>query len=192
MKGVHIAIFASGNGTNAEKIIQYFQGHPQIKIAAVFTNKPDAGVCHVAQKWGIPLTVFTRDEFYNTGIVSLQLAAYGVSYIVLAGFLWLIPPSLIQQFPNKIINIHPALLPKYGGKGMYGMHVHQAVANGGEKETGITIHLVNENYDEGTYVLQKKVELTGTESPEQIADMVHQLEYTYFAPAIETWLQSIY
>jgi phosphoribosylglycinamide formyltransferase-1 len=192
MKGAHIAIFASGNGTNAERIIQHFLGHQDVEVVAVFTNKAEAGVCQVAQKWNIPVTVFTRDDFYKTGAVNQKLKSAGVSHIVLAGFLWLVPAALIQQYPNKIINIHPALLPKYGGKGMYGMHVHQAVAGAGEKETGITIHLVNENYDEGKYLLQKKVELTGAETPEKIADLVHELEYTYFPPTVDTWLTTHY
>ncbi len=192
MKCIHIAIFASGNGSNADKIIQYFEGNEHIKVAAIFTNKKDAGVVELAEKRGLPVHIFTKEDFYESKSLIEKLQQAEVTHIVLAGFLWLIPAYFIQAYEDKIINIHPALLPKYGGKGMYGVHVHKAVKQANEKETGITIHLVNENYDEGKYLEQKKVELDGTESAEEIAKKVQMLEHRYFPETIEKWINGSY
>ena len=192
METATIAIFASGAGTNAEKIIRYFKGHPSIRVGVICTNRPQAKVLELASKEGINHQVFTKSDFYEPGFVSKQLADLHVTHIVLAGFLWLIPADLVKTYSNKIINIHPALLPQYGGKGMYGMYVHQAVQAAGEKETGITIHLVNEVYDDGRVLLQQKVQLNGTETAEEIALKVQELEHRYFAPTIEKWILNNY
>lgn len=192
MKNSHIAIFASGNGSNADRIIQYFEGNEHINVAAIFTNKKEAGVVELAEKKGIPVHIFTREDFYESRSVIESLKKLEVTHIVLAGFLWLIPANFIKAYEAKIINIHPALLPKFGGKGMYGIHVHKAVKLANEKETGITIHLVNENYDEGKYLEQRRVELNGTESAEEIAKKVQGLEHRYFPESIEKWINGAY
>lgn len=180
----NIVIFASGSGTNAENIINHFKKSTRVKVVKVFCNNSDAKVFERCERLDIPCIflkkedLFSSDEFLST----LKTTA---DYIILAGFLLKIPERLIKAFPNKIINIHPALLPKYGGKGMYGMHIHQAVKANNEIETGITIHYVNENYDEGKIIFQKKVALTPEDSPEQIADKIHFLEQHYFPRVIE-------
>lgn len=184
-----IAIFASGSGTNAEAIMKHFRHHKNIQVAALLSNKPDAFALERARKFNVPTLVFNRKQFYETDQVLIWLQQHQITHIVLAGFLWLIPESLIRTYPGRIINIHPALLPKYGGKGMYGAHVHCAVKEAGEKETGITIHLVNEKYDEGKILLQARVPLDGTETPEQIAEKVHELEYRHYPDVIEKWVQ---
>ncbi|MCS6820547.1 MAG: phosphoribosylglycinamide formyltransferase [Microscillaceae bacterium] len=181
----NIAIFASGTGSNAEKIIQYFQEKRTAQVVLVLSNKPQAPVLEKAQRLGVPTYVFDRKTFYETEQIREILEKNKIDWIVLAGFLWLVPPYLIKQFPEKIINIHPALLPKYGGKGMYGMHVHEAVVRNKEKETGITIHYANENFDEGKVIFQAKCEVLPYDTPESIAQKVHQLEYTWFAPILE-------
>jgi phosphoribosylglycinamide formyltransferase-1 len=185
-----LAIFASGSGTNAEAIIRYFKNHASVAVVAVFSNKPDAYVLERAQKHGIPAFVFTRQQLYQEEGVLRQLLDLNVTHIVLAGFLWLIPSPILTAYRGRIINIHPALLPKFGGKGMYGMHVHRAVQQAGEKETGITIHLVNERYDEGKILLQARIPLSGSETAEEIAQKVHELEYRHYAPVIEKWVQN--
>ncbi|WP_143959555.1 phosphoribosylglycinamide formyltransferase [Litoribacter populi] len=182
-----IAILASGSGTNAEKIIQYFQNSEKAKVAVVASNKKDAFVLERAKKYGIPTFDFGKPDL-EEGLVGDQLAKMHIDLIVLAGFLLKIPDQLIQDFPDQIINIHPALLPKYGGKGMYGMKVHEAVKEKGEKETGITIHYVNERYDEGRVIFQENVEVTEEDSPEDIANKVHALEHKYFPKVIESLL----
>ncbi|MCX7638137.1 MAG: phosphoribosylglycinamide formyltransferase [Cyclobacteriaceae bacterium] len=184
-----IAIFASGSGTNAEAIMKHFRSHPQIAVAALLSNKADAYALERARKLNVPTMVFNRKQFYETGEVSAWLQQRGITHLVLAGFLWLIPESLIHAYLGRIINIHPALLPKYGGKGMYGLHVHRAVKEAGERETGITIHLVNEKYDDGKILLQARVPLDGSETPEEIAGKVHELEYRYYPDVIEKWVQ---
>jgi len=192
METDNIAIFASGNGSNAQRIVDYFIGIPEVRIQAIFTNKKDAGVIEIANNMDIPVVIFSKDDFYKSDMVLQKLREFEITHIVLAGFLWLIPPGLIDAYRNKIINIHPALLPKFGGKGMYGRHVHEAVKAANERETGITIHLVNENYDEGKYILQKKIELTGLETPEEIAQKVQALEHEYFPQTIERWVSYYY
>lgn len=180
-----IAIFASGSGTNAEAIMQHFRNHPSAEVALILSNKADAYVLERAKKYEVPTKVFNRAAFKDTNEVVALLQAENISLIVLAGFLWLIPEQMVRAFPNQIINIHPALLPKYGGKGMYGMRVHEAVKAAGEMETGITIHYVNEAYDEGQIIEQAKCEVLSQDSPEDIAQKIHQLEHQYFPKVIE-------
>jgi phosphoribosylglycinamide formyltransferase 1 len=183
-----IAIFASGSGTNAENIMNYFAKSEIIKVAIVLSNKPDAYVLERAKKKGVDSFVFTRTEFYDSEIVDEVMEKKSIDYIVLAGFLWLMPERLIQKFRRRIINIHPALLPKYGGKGMYGMRVHEAVIANNEKESGITVHDVNENYDEGKIIFNATCKIEPGETPETLAAKIHQLEYKYFPSTIEKWI----
>ena len=187
-KDINLAIFASGGGTNAENICNFFTKNDSIKVAQIFSNRPDAYVLERAKQLEVPSTVFSRSDFQDHGFVKkLQ----GIDYVILAGFLWLIPKYLIDAFPNKIINIHPALLPKFGGKGMYGDRVHQAVIDAGEKESGITIHLVNERYDEGEILFQARCEVTQGDTPSSLASKIHQLEYTHFPQVISSYLQEM-
>lgn len=184
-----IVIFASGSGTNAENIIKYFENKEIAAVVAVFTNNSNAGVIERAQKFKVPIEIFSKTDFFENNFIQ-KIFSFKPDFIVLAGFLLKLPESLVQAFPNKIINIHPALLPKYGGKGMYGMNVHRAVVENKEKETGITIHYVNENYDEGAIIFQKKVALLITDTPEVVAEKIHELEQKHFPTAIEDLLAS--
>ena len=179
-----IVIFASGSGTNAENIIKYFQKNNVANVVRVLSNKKDAKVLDRANSLNISYMYFSRNDFYDSDKV-LNLLEEEADFIVLAGFLWRVPENIIKMFSSKIVNIHPALLPKYGGKGMYGMHVHNAVIANNEKETGITIHYVNEHYDEGAVILQKKVSVDESDTPESIAKKIHKLEYKYFPKVIE-------
>ena len=179
-----IAIFASGSGSNAENIIQYFAQKPQFCVKSVFCNVPDAYVLERAKKYRIPSFVFNREEFRNPDKVFRQLQEQEIDFIVLAGFLWLMPSFITAAWPNKIVNIHPALLPAYGGKGMYGHHVHEAVIAAGEKESGITIHYVNDHYDQGAIIFQAKGPVLPTDTPDDLAARVHELEYRYFPQII--------
>lgn len=183
-----IALFASGSGTNVENIAQYFKGHPFIEVSLILSNKKDAYVLERAKKLNIPSIIFNQHQFNETAEIVDRLKADKIDLVVLAGFLWLIPDSLITAFPNRIINIHPALLPKYGGKGMYGGKVHEAVVSNHEKESGITIHFVNKEYDKGTILFQAKVEILPTDSPDNVAYKVHALEYEHFPKEIERLL----
>jgi len=187
----HIAIFASGNGTNAQRIVEYFIDSVKVNICRIYSNKPDALVLKRAANFGIPTTVFSRYDFYHSDEILHLLEVEKIDLIVLAGFLWLIPENLLKAFPNRIINIHPALLPKYGGKGMYGMRVHEAVIKSGDKKSGITIHLVNEKYDEGRIIRQVKCPVLPDDTPESLATKVHALEYQYFPRVIENVLSNI-
>lgn len=182
-----LALLASGNGTNAEAIMQYFQHHPDIQVALVLTNNPDAFVLQRARKFNVPTRIFTRDQFRDGDVLS-WLRDENITHLVLAGFLWLIPTTLINAFPDRILNIHPALLPRHGGKGMFGDRVHEAVKAAGDKESGITIHLVNERFDEGKIIFQASCPVTPADTPQTIAGKVHQLEYKHFAPVIERWV----
>tara|TARA_B100001059_G_C17708699_1_gene514230 strand:+ start:343 stop:921 length:579 start_codon:yes stop_codon:yes gene_type:complete len=179
-----IVIFASGSGTNAENIIKYFKNTKTAEVTIVFCNNEHAAVFEKCKKLKTPCTLFNKNEFYSSKII-LNILKKEADYIVLAGFLWKIPQNIIDSFPNKILNIHPALLPKYGGKGMYGMHIHRAVKKQKETETGITIHKVNENYDEGTILFQAKTELSVNDTPETIANKIHILEQNHFPKVIE-------
>jgi phosphoribosylglycinamide formyltransferase-1 len=183
-----IVVFASGSGTNAENIIKYFVGSESGTVVAVFTNNPTAKVIERAKNHEIQIEVFSKEELIE-GEVLHKINRIKPDLIVLAGFLLKFPQNIIVSYPNKIINIHPALLPKYGGKGMYGMNVHKAIVENKEKETGISIHYVNENYDEGGVVFQKKVTLTGSESPEDIAERIHELEREFFPKVIAGLLE---
>jgi len=187
---IRLAIFASGGGSNADKICEYFHQHSGISVACIVSNKANAGVRDIASKHHVPFEYLTNDEFAEGQEVIKTCKSHQVDAIILAGFLRKIPISLIKAFSNRIINIHPALLPKYGGKGMYGRHVHQAVYDSKEKTSGPTIHLVNENYDEGAILFQAEVELTSGDQPKEIAKKVLQLEHKYYAPVIEEYLQS--
>jgi phosphoribosylglycinamide formyltransferase-1 len=181
----HIAIFASGAGSNAAKIIDYFRHHTDIRISLIVSNKPGAGVLDIAQEAGIPTLLIEKEAFFRGSAYLDALKEKGISFIVLAGFLWKIPVALVRAYPGRIINIHPALLPKYGGKGMYGRFVHEAVVGAKETETGITIHYVDELYDHGQVIFQEKVALTPDDTPETVAQKVHQLEHAHFPVIIE-------
>lgn len=180
-----IAIFASGSGSNAERIFEYFKENPALRISGIYTNNPSAGVIARAQRLGVHCRIFSRQEFSQSDVLLKELQAEGVDFIILAGFLWLIPAAYVQAFPNKIVNIHPALLPKYGGKGMYGAKVHEAVVAAGEKESGITIHFVNEHYDEGQIIFQASCVLDENETADTLAAKIHELEYSHFPRIIE-------
>lgn len=184
-KIIQIALFASGSGTNVENIAKYFDGRTTAKPVCVLCNKPDAFVLERAKRLGLDSMTFNRADFNDGKRIMEYLNKYKVDMIVLAGFLWLVPQYLIDAYPSRIVNIHPALLPKFGGKGMYGMHVHEAVKQSGETETGITIHLIDGNYDQGSTVFQAKVQVSPTDSPDDIATKVHALEYEYYPKVIE-------
>lgn len=186
-----IAIFASGSGTNAEKIMSFFQYHELGEVALVLSNKPDAYVLERAGKFNVPTHVFDREQFYRSTEVIDLMANTGVSLVVLAGFLWLVPEALIRAFPDRMINIHPALLPDYGGKGMYGKYVHEAVIRNQEKESGISIHYVNEVYDDGRIIRQEKCEVKPDDTPESLAQRIHLLEHRFYPLVIEDLLQGL-
>ena len=180
-----IAIFASGSGSNAENIAGYFENSTIARVEAIYCNNPKAPVIQRAARLNIPLVLFDREEFYAEETVLRDLQSRKIDLIVLAGFLWLVPGNLTRAFSGKIVNIHPALLPKFGGKGMYGMAVHEAVIEAGEKESGITIHLIDEVYDRGKILLQVKCPVMPGDTPEALAERVHQLEYEHYPKAIE-------
>ncbi len=197
---IHIAIFASGAGTNARKIIEYFEKRTAgssvnatgaksaaIKVSLIVCNVPGAGVLEIAKEKGIPSLIINKTDFNATGYVeSLQNA--DINFIVLAGFLWKVPEVLVRAYPKAIINIHPALLPNYGGKGMYGARVHEAVIAAGEKQSGITIHWVNEHYDEGAIIFQAKCSIDANDTADTLANKIHALEHAHYAPTIENLL----
>lgn len=187
----NIAIFASGSGTNAECIAKYFNDNPDININLVLTNKPKAGVLERADKLNIPTMVFDRETFYETNKIVDVLISKEIDLIVLAGFLWLVPNNILKKYKNRIVNIHPALLPKFGGKGMYGQHVHQAVIDSGEKKSGITIHYVNEHYDKGQVIFQKEIGVSLNDTPDQLASRIHELEYEYFPKTIKKVIEGL-
>ena len=180
-----IAIFASGSGSNAENIVRYFSGNDEIEIALILSNKKEAFVHERAKKLGVPSYTFSKTEFDEADLILETLQQYNIDFIVLAGFLLKVSPPLLKAFPNRIINIHPALLPKYGGKGMYGDRVHRAVMEAGEKESGISIHYVNEHYDEGAIIFQATCEVLPGDTPGDMARRVHRLEYKHFPEVIE-------
>jgi phosphoribosylglycinamide formyltransferase-1 len=184
-----IVIFASGSGTNAENIIKYFQRTQFAEVVRVLSNKKDAKVLERAKNLAVTANPFTKDELFSEEGILKTLKEIQPDMIVLAGFLLKFPEIILKEFPNKVINVHPALLPKYGGKGMYGNFVHQAVVENNEAETGITIHYVNENYDEGAIISQKRVKLSENDSSEIIAEKVHKLEYEWFPKIIEEVLR---
>lgn len=178
-----IIVFASGSGSNAENIIKYFAETQIAKVVSVFTNNANAKVIERAEKYQVEFEIFTKTELIE-GNVLQKVKLIDPDLIVLAGFLLQFPKNIIEAYPNKIINIHPALLPNYGGKGMYGMHIHRAIVENKEKETGISIHYVNENYDEGAIIFQEKVALTDTDTAEDVAAKIHELEQKHFPEVI--------
>lgn len=184
-----IVLFASGSGTNVENIVNYFKENQKVEITKVYTNNPNAYVIERCNQLGLPCQVFGRKEFSENLLVLEDLKAIEPDLIVLAGFLWLIPADYVEAFPDKIINIHPALLPKYGGKGMYGQRVHEAVVANHESESGITIHYVNERYDEGNIICQAKCTVNSHDSAEDVANKIHTLEYEFFPKTIKELLQ---
>lgn len=184
-----LVVFASGSGTNAENIIKYFESGPLARVSCVLTNKSEAAVLQRCDRLGIPALYFNRHAFRGGAVLNM-VRSENPDLIVLAGFLWKIPAGFIEAFPDRIINIHPALLPKYGGKGMYGNKVHEAVKKNGERETGITIHYVNEQYDEGAIIHQAKTAIDQHDSVEAIAEKVHALEYEHYPRVIEKLLRN--
>ena len=192
MRKKRIAIFASGSGTNAERIMEHFRDHQAAEVAIVLSNKPDAKVLERALKFGVPRRVFNRAVFYDSPEIVDLLQEINIDLVVLAGFLWLIPSGLLKAFEGRIVNIHPALLPRYGGKGMYGLKVHEAVIQNKDKESGITIHLVNEEYDRGEHLLQKKCPVYPDDTPETLAERVHRLEYEYYPRVIEDFVRKTF
>ena len=185
---VKIAIFASGKGSNAEKIIQYFENHKFIHVKLIVSNRVDAGVLNIASQSGIESLVIDKKRFIDTTDYVEMLKNQGITHIVLAGFLWKVPPKLTAAYPNRIINIHPALLPSYGGKGMYGEKVHQAVLTAGDKESGITIHYVDDHYDNGKIIFQKKIEVLPSDTPDSLAEKIHHLEHKHYPAVIKKWV----
>lgn len=180
-----LVVFASGSGTNAQNLIEYFNKGELARVTRVLSNKKDAKVLERAKGLGVPNTYFTRDALYDPKGVLKILQEEHPDLIILAGFLWIFPAHILAEFPNRVINIHPALLPKYGGKGMYGQHVHEAVVANNESETGITIHYVNEKYDEGAIIFQAHTDVDKNDDPTDVAKKVHALEYAYFPKVIE-------
>jgi len=184
----NLIIFASGAGTNAAAIINWFKANGKARVSLIVCNKPQAGVLKIAEKENIPTLLIDKQSIQSAEFVA-TLQSHNPTLIILAGFLWKIPAAMTTAFPDKIINIHPALLPKYGGKGMYGHHVHEAVIAAGEQESGITIHYVNEAYDEGNTIVQAHCPVVAGDTPDSLAARIHQLEHYYFPRVIEFLLQ---
>ncbi len=185
----NLAVFASGAGSNTQKIVDYFRNHPSIRVSLVVSNKPAAGVLQIASHEGIPSLVLEREPFFTSGTYADLLKDQGIGFIVLAGFLWKVPASLIEAFPRQIINIHPALLPKWGGKGMYGNAVHEALLRAGETESGITIHYVDDQYDHGQTILQVRCPVEPADTTETLANRIHALEHYHYPRTIEKLLE---
>lgn len=184
---IRIAVFASGNGSNAINLYNYFKNHPEISFHKIYCNNPNAGIVAKAAELNIPLTLFSREE-WNAESMPEDIKKDKIDYIILAGFLWLVPQKLIQYYPLHILNIYFSLLPKYGGKGMYGAKVHQAIIEHKEKESGISIHLVNEIYDKGTVLFQATTEVSETETAESLAQKIHALEHEHFPVVVEAYI----
>ena len=182
---IKLAILASGNGTNAQRISEYFAKSEQVSVDCIVYNKRNAYVAERAKRLGVPSQYFGRADFYENGKVLQYLKEREIDWVILAGFLWLVPEDILEAFPNRIINIHPALLPNYGGKGMYGHHVHEAVVANKERETGITIHIVDKHYDKGTILFQAKCTVSPEDTPDTVADKIHLLEQEHFPVVIE-------
>ena len=193
---IHFAILASGKGTNAQQIINYFHKEDnrvdgrQVLVSLILCNKPGAGVLEIAEKEKIPLLLIQKEEFFNGSHYLPELNKRKISFLVLAGFLWMIPLALIRAFPDRILNIHPALLPAYGGKGMYGQAVHRAVIAAGEKESGISIHYVDDQYDHGQIFFQARCPVSKEDTPETLAQKIHALEYAHYPEQIARWMES--
>lgn len=186
-----ITIFASGAGSNASRIIDYFRNSTLARVCLVICNKPGAGVISIAEKEGIPVLIIEKERFFKGDGYLPEIRQAGTNLIVLAGFLWKIPQALIDAYPRRIINIHPALLPKYGGRGMYGQYVHESVLNAGEMESGITIHYVDEHYDNGDILFQTACPVLDTDSPESLANRIHQLEHLHYPLVIDDLIKSL-
>tara|TARA_B110000908_G_scaffold77082_1_gene92761 strand:- start:1120 stop:1692 length:573 start_codon:yes stop_codon:yes gene_type:complete len=186
-----LAIFASGSGSNAENICNYFKSTSDIEVGLICTNKPDAFIVKRAEKLNIPVVFITKTELNNFEALHEKLQSEGINMLILAGFLLKLPAIMVENYPNRIINIHPSLLPKYGGKGMYGNKVHKAVLENKEKDSGISVHFVNQNYDEGKIILQKTCPILEGETIDTLAAKIHQLEYKYFPIAIEKTLKKL-
>ena len=187
----NIALFASGNGSNAQKIMAYFKDSNLVHVALLVGNKKEMGAYEKAEEMGVPHLCVNKADFYESNQIVALLRSKEVDFIVLAGFLWLIPAALIQAFPNRIVNIHPALLPNYGGKGMYGHFVHEAVFQAHEKKSGMTIHYVNEKFDEGEIIFQAECELDENDTPATIATKVLSLEHQHYAPVVEKLIKNL-
>ena len=185
-----LAIFASGSGSNAQNICNYFANHPDVKVVLICTNRPDAFIVKRAKKLNIPITFITKTELNNFSGLHKKLQAAKIDIIILAGFLLKLPTIMVEKYPNRILNIHPSLLPKYGGKGMYGNNVYKAVLENKEIESGISIHFVNQNYDEGKIILQEKCSVSANETLETLTVKIHQLEQKYFPFTIEKVLKN--
>lgn len=183
-----LAVFASGAGSNAQQIIKRFRNHPDIQVCLVVSNRPGAGVIGIAQSAGVPVLLIERERFMKGDAYTPELESAGIDVIILAGFLWKVPNRLVEAYRGRILNIHPALLPSHGGKGMYGMHVHESVITSGDKKSGITIHLVDELYDHGTHVFQTAIDITPSETAESLAARIHELEHRYFPAVIEKFV----
>lgn len=188
LKTKNIAVFASGAGSNAKKIIEHFTNNSTVRVALIVCNNPQAGVLNIAADNNIPVVMVNRKGFVEDTITLNELQLHNIDLIVLAGFLWMVPKYLIEAYPNSIINIHPALLPKYGGKGMYGENVHKAVIEAGEKESGITIHYVDEHYDNGDIIFQATCEVKPGDTPQALAQRIHALEHEHYPTVIEKLL----
>ncbi len=182
---IRLAILGSGNGTNAQQISEYFAGRTDVEVACIIYNKRDAYIAQRAKNLGIEAQYFGRADFYENGRVLDYLCEKKADWVILAGFLWLVPEDILAAYPGRIINIHPALLPNYGGKGMYGHHVHEAVVAAGEKESGITIHIVDQHYDRGTTLFQARCTVTPDDTPDTLAAKIHLLEKEYFPKVID-------
>lgn len=182
---VRIAVFASGAGSNAEKLVRYFKTSAVATVTLVVCNKPGAGVLTVAEKEGVPTLLIDKDRFFRGDAFLPELQKRDVGFLVLAGFLWKIPQTLIEAYPRRIVNVHPALLPKYGGKGMYGQYVHEAVLQAGEVESGITVHYVDERYDNGDIIFQTACPVLPTDGPADVAQRIHQLEHLHYPRVVE-------
>lgn len=181
----NIAVFASGAGSNAQKLIDYFRTHHSIKIGLIVSNKSNAGVLQIAQSENIPALVLGKEKFFHGNGYVDELSDMDIGFIVLAGFLWKIPSTLIRSFPNKIVNIHPALLPNYGGKGMYGSFVHESVIKAGDTESGITIHFVDDQYDHGPIIFKARCSINKNDTAETLAQKIHQLEHKNYPRVVE-------
>lgn len=186
-----IALFASGEGTNAENLIKYFAGNENVKVSLVVINRKEAGARRRAEALGVPVEYLPKAAWEDSASVLALLEKYGVDAIVLAGFLLHVPDYLLAAYPDRIVNIHPALLPKHGGKGMYGMNVHESVIASGDKESGITIHTIDSNYDRGTTLFQARCEVLPGDTAEDVAAKVHKLEYAHFPEVVEKWLAGL-
>lgn len=186
-----IAVFASGNGSNAQHLTEYFQSSEIARVAAIYCNNPKAFVIQRAAALNIPLILFDREKFYAGEIILKDLQSRKIDLIVLAGFLWLMPGTILRAYHKRILNIHPALLPKYGGKGMYGSIVHETVIENGEKESGITVHLIDEVYDKGDIIFQASCQISSGDTPETLAEKIHKLEYEHYPKVIANYLHYV-